>query len=145
MRGPSSSHCAAALRIGRLARDLIGGTPETLLVEFDRAGSLPTTHDSPIAHIASMGVCVQAPDTPQPSSVHAKPSSHCAAEVQRTSPRSGAPRSDEPPSRAGPGPVRESFVQAAESSASAASSHARDVKRRLAEPRDGTARMGMRR
>ena len=27
MRGPSSSHCAAALRIGRLARDLIGGTP----------------------------------------------------------------------------------------------------------------------
>ena len=46
MRGPSSSHCAAALRIGRLARDLVGGTPETLLVEFDRAGSLPTTHDS---------------------------------------------------------------------------------------------------
>ena len=24
MRGPSSSHCAAALRIGRLARDLVG-------------------------------------------------------------------------------------------------------------------------
>jgi L-serine dehydratase len=46
MRGPSSSHCAAALRIGRLARDLVGGTPTTLLVEFDRAGSLPTTHDS---------------------------------------------------------------------------------------------------
>jgi L-serine dehydratase len=46
MRGASSSHCAAALRIGRLARDLIGGTPETLLVEFDRAGSLPTTHES---------------------------------------------------------------------------------------------------
>ena len=46
MRGASSSHCAAALRIGRLARDLIGGTPESLLVEFDRAGSLPTTHES---------------------------------------------------------------------------------------------------
>jgi L-serine dehydratase len=46
MRGPSSSHCAAALRIGRLARDLVGGTPESLLVEFDRAGSLPTTHAS---------------------------------------------------------------------------------------------------
>jgi L-serine dehydratase len=46
MRGASSSHCAAALRIGRLARDLVGGTPETLLVEFDRAGSLPTTHES---------------------------------------------------------------------------------------------------
>ncbi|MDA1202050.1 MAG: L-serine ammonia-lyase, iron-sulfur-dependent, subunit alpha [Planctomycetota bacterium] len=46
MRGGSSSHCAAALRIGRLARDLMGGTPETVLVEFDRAGSLPTTHES---------------------------------------------------------------------------------------------------
>ncbi len=46
MRGPSSSHCAAALRIGRLARDLIGGAPDTLLVEFDRAGALPTTHES---------------------------------------------------------------------------------------------------
>ena len=46
MRGASSSHCAAALRIGRLARDLVGGTPETLLVEFDRGGSLPTTHES---------------------------------------------------------------------------------------------------
>ena len=46
MRGPSSSHCAAALRIGRLARDLVGGTPAELLVEFDRGGSLPTTHES---------------------------------------------------------------------------------------------------
>jgi L-serine dehydratase len=54
MRGPSSSHCAAALRIGRLARDLIGGAPETLLVEFDRAGSLPTTHDS---QGSDMGLC----------------------------------------------------------------------------------------
>jgi len=46
MRGPSSSHCAAALRIGRLARDLMGGAFEEVLVEFDRAGSLPTTHDT---------------------------------------------------------------------------------------------------
>ncbi len=46
MRGPSSSHCAAALRIGRLARDLMGGVIEDVLVEFDRNGSLPTTHDS---------------------------------------------------------------------------------------------------
>lgn len=45
MRGPSSSHCAAALRIGRLARDLMGGDLTDVLVEFDRAGSLPTTHD----------------------------------------------------------------------------------------------------
>lgn len=46
MRGPSSSHCAAALRIGRLARDLMGGQFDEVLVEFDRKGSLPTTHDS---------------------------------------------------------------------------------------------------
>lgn len=46
MRGPSSSHCAAALRIGRLARDLADGLPDTVLVEFDRSGSLPTTHTS---------------------------------------------------------------------------------------------------
>ena len=46
MRGPSSSHCAAALRIGRLARDLMEGEITEVLVEFDRAGSLPTTHDS---------------------------------------------------------------------------------------------------
>jgi L-serine dehydratase len=46
MRGPSSSHCAAALRIGRLARDLMGGEIQRVLVEFDRSGSLPTTHAS---------------------------------------------------------------------------------------------------
>jgi L-serine dehydratase len=46
MRGPSSSHCAAALRIGRLARDLMGGQFTEVLVEFDRHGSLPTTHES---------------------------------------------------------------------------------------------------
>ena len=46
MRGPSSSHCAAALRIGRLARDLMDGEITDVLVEFDREGSLPTTHES---------------------------------------------------------------------------------------------------
>jgi L-serine dehydratase len=46
MRGPSSSHCAAALRIGRIARDLMDGEISEVLVEFDRNGSLPTTHDS---------------------------------------------------------------------------------------------------
>ena len=46
MRGPSSSHCAAALRIGRLARDLMDADFQEVLVEFDRQGSLPTTHDS---------------------------------------------------------------------------------------------------
>jgi L-serine dehydratase len=46
MRGPSSSHCAAALRIGRLARDLMGGELQEVRVEFDRKGALPTTHDT---------------------------------------------------------------------------------------------------
>lgn len=46
MRGPSSSHCAASLRIGRLARDLMEGRIDAVLVEFDRRGSLPTTHTS---------------------------------------------------------------------------------------------------
>jgi len=46
MRGPSSSHCAAALRIGRLARDLMGGEFDEVLVEFDQSGSLPMTHES---------------------------------------------------------------------------------------------------
>jgi L-serine dehydratase len=46
MRGPSSSHCAAALRIGRLARDLMDGRIERVLMEFDRKGSLAHTHAS---------------------------------------------------------------------------------------------------
>jgi len=44
MRGPSSSHCAAAVRIGRLARDLLGGEIREVLVEFHLTGSLATTH-----------------------------------------------------------------------------------------------------
>nr|MBP7569504.1 serine dehydratase [Acidobacteriota bacterium] len=54
MRGNSSSHCAAALRIGRLARDLMDGDLTSVLVEFDRAGSLPTTHES---QGSDMGLC----------------------------------------------------------------------------------------
>jgi len=46
MRGPSSSHCAAALRIGRAARDLMDGRIEEVLIEFDTNGSLATTHAS---------------------------------------------------------------------------------------------------
>ena len=46
MRGPSSSHCAAAVRIGRLARDLMGGEITEVLVEFHPDGSLATTHES---------------------------------------------------------------------------------------------------
>jgi L-serine dehydratase len=44
MRGPSSSHCAASLRIGRLCRDLMEGDIQEVLIEFDPNGSLATTH-----------------------------------------------------------------------------------------------------
>jgi L-serine dehydratase len=54
MRGPSSSHCAAALRIGRLARDLMDEAFEEVLLEFDRNGSLPNTHDT---QGSDMGLC----------------------------------------------------------------------------------------
>lgn len=43
MRGPSSSHSAAAVRIGRIARDLMGGRIENVTVRYDSSGSLPTT------------------------------------------------------------------------------------------------------
>jgi L-serine dehydratase len=54
MRGPSSSHCAAALRIGRLARDLMDAQFNEVLVEFDRKGSLPATHET---QGSDMGLC----------------------------------------------------------------------------------------
>ena len=44
MRGPSSSHCAASLRIGRLCRDLMGNNIMNILIEFDPNGSLANTH-----------------------------------------------------------------------------------------------------
>ncbi|MCM4164713.1 MULTISPECIES: L-serine ammonia-lyase, iron-sulfur-dependent, subunit alpha [unclassified Arenibacter] len=44
MRGPSSSHCAAALRIGRICRDLMNNNIEDVYIEFDPNGSLATTH-----------------------------------------------------------------------------------------------------
>ena len=46
MRGPSSSHSAAALRIGRLALDLMDGKLERVVVKYDPNGSLVTTHES---------------------------------------------------------------------------------------------------
>jgi L-serine dehydratase len=46
MRGPSSSHCAASLRIARLCRDLMGEKIKDILIEFDPNGSLATTHKS---------------------------------------------------------------------------------------------------
>lgn len=44
MRGPSSSHCAAANRIGRLARDLAQEPVTKLAAYYDPNGSLVTTH-----------------------------------------------------------------------------------------------------
>jgi L-serine dehydratase len=46
MRGPSSSHSAAALRIGRMARDLMAGELDKVVVDYDPNGSLVTTHES---------------------------------------------------------------------------------------------------
>jgi len=53
MRGPSSSHCAAALRLGRLTRDFMDGDIAAVRVEFDRYGSLAETHTS---HGSDMGL-----------------------------------------------------------------------------------------
>ncbi len=44
MRGPSSSHCAAALRLGRMARDLMDGDICEVKIEFDSSGAFATTH-----------------------------------------------------------------------------------------------------
>lgn len=44
MRGPSSSHCAASLRMGRMCLDLMDGVIKEVYVEFDPNGSLATTH-----------------------------------------------------------------------------------------------------
>ncbi|HKI78104.1 MAG TPA: L-serine ammonia-lyase, iron-sulfur-dependent, subunit alpha [Ignavibacteriaceae bacterium] len=46
MRGPSSSHCAGALRIGLLARYLMGENIKEINITFDPNGSLVTTHES---------------------------------------------------------------------------------------------------
>ncbi|HSF54833.1 MAG TPA: L-serine ammonia-lyase, iron-sulfur-dependent, subunit alpha [Algoriphagus sp.] len=44
MRGPSSSHCAASLRIGRICHDIMGGRISEIEIDFDPNGSLATTH-----------------------------------------------------------------------------------------------------
>ncbi len=55
MRGPSSSHSAAALRIGRMCRDLMGGDPGKILVQYDRLDALATTHQSQGSDMGMMG------------------------------------------------------------------------------------------
>ena len=46
MRGPSSSHSAAACRIGLLLRDLMKGEITDVVIDYDPNGSLVTTHES---------------------------------------------------------------------------------------------------
>jgi L-serine dehydratase len=46
MRGPSSSHSAAACRIGLLLRDLMHGDITDVVIDYDPNGSLVTTHES---------------------------------------------------------------------------------------------------
>ncbi len=46
MRGPSSSHSAAACRIGLLLRDLMEGEITDVIIDYDPNGSLVTTHES---------------------------------------------------------------------------------------------------
>ena len=46
MRGPSSSHSAAACRIGLLLRDLMKGEISDIVIDYDPNGSLVTTHES---------------------------------------------------------------------------------------------------
>jgi len=44
MVGPSSSHCAAGVRMGRIARDLMDGDVREVRIEYDSNGSFATTH-----------------------------------------------------------------------------------------------------
>ncbi|TFH34004.1 MAG: hypothetical protein E4G95_08885, partial [Bacteroidia bacterium] len=44
MRGPSSSHTAAAVRIGQMARRMLGEEPVHAIFRFDPSGSLATTY-----------------------------------------------------------------------------------------------------
>ncbi len=44
MRGPSSSHTAGAYRIGKVARELLGGKPASVCCTFDPKGSMAPTY-----------------------------------------------------------------------------------------------------
>ena len=46
MRGPSSSHSAAACRMGLLLHDLMKGEVTDMVIDYDPNGSLVTTHES---------------------------------------------------------------------------------------------------
>ncbi len=84
MRGPSSSHSAASVRIGRLARDLCGGAPERVLVEFDTEGSLATTHASQGSDMGLFGGLLgwEADDARLPESAAALAAAGIALEIR---------------------------------------------------------------
>ena len=46
MRGPSSSHVAASVRIGNLARQLLDGRLKSAIIEFERHGAIAPTYHS---------------------------------------------------------------------------------------------------
>lgn len=46
MRGPSSSHVAASVRIGNLARQLLGRKLKQVVIEFERHGAIAPTYHS---------------------------------------------------------------------------------------------------
>lgn len=46
MRGPSSSHVAASVRIGNLARQLLGRKLKRVVIEFERHGAIAPTYHS---------------------------------------------------------------------------------------------------
>lgn len=55
MRGPSSSHTGAAVRIGSLVRQMIKGRIKEVLVEFEPQGSLATTYHGQGSDIGFVG------------------------------------------------------------------------------------------
>jgi L-serine dehydratase len=55
MRGPSSSHLAAAARIGLMARQLIDGKLTKVITRFDSKGSLATTYNGHGSDIGLIG------------------------------------------------------------------------------------------
>ncbi len=66
MRGPSSSHCAAAARIAEIVKMSLGGEPARVTVDFDVNGSLAATHDGQGADMGFvcgiLGIPITSPD-----------------------------------------------------------------------------------
>ena len=58
MRGPSSSHCAASVHIGKIARALMGGELNEIEIEYDTNGSLAFTHESQGSDMGLFGGCL---------------------------------------------------------------------------------------